>query len=93
MDLHFPMQIWGLVHGIAHTLSAHFGLSHGMANATVLPYVMEFNAESCPEKMVELAKAIKLPLTGDLNKDKYLFAKEMKRLSNKSVYVLYRNKG
>lgn len=73
----------GLVHGIAHTLSAHFGLSHGMANATVLPYVMEFNAESCPEKMVELAKAIKLPLTGDLNKDKYLFAKEMKRLSNK----------
>ncbi len=34
--------------------------------------------------MVELAKAIKLPLTGDLNKDKYLFAKEIrKRLSNK----------
>ncbi len=40
----------GLVHGIAHTLSAHFGLAHGMANAAVLPYVMEYNAESYPEK-------------------------------------------
>lgn len=70
----------GLVHGIAHTLSAHFGLAHGMANATVLPYVMEFNAKTCPEKMVELAKAINLKLTGDLNTDKYLFAKELKKL-------------
>lgn len=40
----------GLVHGIAHTLSAHFHLAHGMANATVLPYVMEYNADSCPER-------------------------------------------
>lgn len=44
----------GLVHGIAHTLSAHFGLPHGMANACVLPYVMKYNAESCPEKMAQV---------------------------------------
>ena len=30
----------GLVHGIAHTLSAHFGMAHGLANAAVLPHVM-----------------------------------------------------
>lgn len=71
----------GLVHGIAHTLSAHFGLAHGMANATVLPYVMEFNAESCPEKMVDLAKAIDLPVSGDLDKDKYLLADALKALT------------
>ena len=71
----------GLVHGIAHTLSAHFGLAHGMANATVLPYVMEYNAGSCPEKMVDLAKAIKLPVTGNLDEDKLLLAKELKRLT------------
>jgi alcohol dehydrogenase len=70
----------GLVHGIAHTLSAHFGLAHGMANATVLPYVMEYNADACPEKMVELAKAINLPVSGDVEKDKYLLAKELKKL-------------
>ena len=71
----------GLVHGIAHTLSAHFGLAHGMANATVLPYVMEYNADSCPEKMVDLAKAINLPITGNLDEDKLLLAKDLKRLT------------
>lgn len=70
----------GLVHGIAHTLSAHFGLAHGMANATVLPYVMEFNADSCPEKMIELAKAINLPVSGNVDEDKYLLANELKKL-------------
>jgi len=70
----------GLVHGIAHTLSAHFHLAHGMANAAVLPYVMEYNAESCPEKMIELAKAIDLPISGDMEKDQYLLAGELKKL-------------
>ncbi len=66
----------GLVHGIAHTLSAHFGLAHGMANATVLPYVMEYNAASCPEKMVDMAKAIGLPVTGS-QEDMYLLSKDL----------------
>lgn len=71
----------GLVHGIAHTLSAHFHLAHGVANATVLPYVMEYNADSCPEKMVNLAKAIDLPVSGDLAKDKYLLSKELLKMT------------
>lgn len=71
----------GLVHGIAHTLSAHFHLAHGVANATVLPYVMEYNADSCPEKMVDLAKAIDLPVSGDLEKDKYLLSKELLKMT------------
>ena len=71
----------GLVHGIAHTSSAHFHLAHGMANATVLPYVMEYNADSCPEKMVDLAKAINLPVSGDIEKDKYLLSEELLKLT------------
>lgn len=71
----------GLVHGIAHTLSAHFGLAHGMANATVLPYVMAYNADSCPEKMVDMAKAIGLEISGNLEEDKYLLSKELLRLT------------
>lgn len=71
----------GLVHGIAHTLSAHFHLAHGVANATVLPYVMEYNADSCPEKMVNLAKAIDLPVSGDLAKDKYLLSEELLKMT------------
>ncbi|MCF0134246.1 MAG: iron-containing alcohol dehydrogenase [Blautia sp.] len=73
----------GLVHGIAHTLSAHFGLAHGMANACVLPYVMEYNAPACPEKMVELAKAIGISVSGDPDKDMYLLAEELKALTTK----------
>lgn len=70
----------GLVHGIAHTLSAHFHLAHGMANAAVLPYVMEFNAESCPERMVELAKSIGISVSGEIDNDKYLLSNELKNL-------------
>ena len=73
----------GLVHGIAHTLSAHFHLAHGVANATVLPYVMEFDAESCPEEIVELAKAINLSLTGNIEEDKYVLSKELLNMTKK----------
>lgn len=67
----------GLVHAIAHTLSAHFGLAHGVANACVLPYVTEFNAEKTPKEMIELAKAIDLPLTGKEEEDKYALSREL----------------
>ena len=71
----------GFVHAIAHTLSAHFGLAHGMANATVLPYVCAYNAESCPKEMAELAEAVGLSLTGDLEKDKLLLSEDLLRLT------------
>ncbi|NNJ31228.1 iron-containing alcohol dehydrogenase family protein [Lacrimispora defluvii] len=67
----------GLVHAIAHTLSAHFKLAHGMANAAVLPYVMEYNADSCSKKMIDLAKAIGLSASGDPEEDKLLFSREL----------------
>lgn len=70
----------GLVHAIAHTLSAHFGLAHGMANATVLPYVMEFNAEACPEKMKDMADTLGLKGDGS-DGDRYLLARELLRLT------------
>ena len=76
----------GLVHGIAHTLSAHFGLAHGMANATVLPYVMEYNADSCPEKMVRMAETIGLKPSGNPEEDKYLLAHELLKLT-KSIGI------
>lgn len=40
----FNSAVLGLVHAIAHPLSAHCGLPHGLANAAVLPYVMSYNA-------------------------------------------------
>ncbi len=52
-----------------------------MANATVLPYVMRYNAESCPEKMVKLAEAIGLRPTGNVAEDKYLLSDALLELT------------
>jgi len=35
----------GIVHSMAHTLGSFFGISHGLADAIILPYVMTFNQE------------------------------------------------
>lgn len=67
----------GLVHGIAHTLSAHFQLAHGDANAAVLPYVMAYNAQCCPQEMVEMAKALGIETSGDIEKDKLLLSESL----------------
>ena len=73
----------GLVHAIAHTLSAHFGLAHGMANACVLPYVTAFNSEAVPEAMAELAKAIGIETSGDMEKDRLLLSDALLDLTKK----------
>jgi alcohol dehydrogenase class IV len=48
----------GAVHSMAHTLGGHFDIPHGIANAILLPHVMEFNLEACPEKYREVSKAM-----------------------------------
>ncbi len=46
----------GLVHGMAHTLGAHFHIPHGKANAVLLPYVMGFNAGCYDSQLTDVAK-------------------------------------
>ncbi len=48
----------GVVHGMAHPLSAFYDTPHGVANAVLLPYVMEFNKEYTGEKFREIARAM-----------------------------------
>src|SRR5204862_3995412 len=47
----------GAVHAIAHSIGATYGIHHGLSNAITLPYVMEYNLESCPERFASLARA------------------------------------
>ena len=47
----------GIVHSMAHPLSAFYDIPHGVANALILPYVLEFNADVCKEKIIELSYA------------------------------------
>lgn len=48
----------GAVHGMAHPLGAIFDIPHGVANALLLPIVMEFNASAALDKYVTIAKAM-----------------------------------
>ena len=48
----------GIVHSMAHPLGAVYDTPHGVANAIILPTVMEYNAPSTGEKYREIARAM-----------------------------------
>jgi len=48
----------GIVHSMAHTLGALYDTPHGVANAIILPVVMEYNAPETGEKYRDIAKAM-----------------------------------
>lgn len=50
----------GVIHSLAHSLSTHFDLHHGLANAVMLTTGLKFNAEKFPEKIAPLAEALNL---------------------------------
>ena len=54
----------GVVHGMAHPLGAIFDIPHGVANALLLPTIMEFNAPAALDKYVDIAKAMNVYLPG-----------------------------
>lgn len=54
----------GVVHGMAHPLGAIFDIPHGVANALLLPTIMEFNAPAALAKYVDIAKAMNVFVTG-----------------------------
>lgn len=54
----------GVVHGMAHPLGAIFDIPHGVANALLLPIVMEFNASAALDKYVQIAKAMNVYTSG-----------------------------
>lgn len=61
----------GLVHGMSHPMSAVFDTPHGVANALLLPYVMEFNAPAVGEKYRDIAKAMGVTGTCEMTEDQY----------------------
>ena len=48
----------GVVHGMAHPLGAIFDIPHGVANALLLPIVMEYNMPAAIDKYVDIARAM-----------------------------------
>jgi len=48
----------GNVHAIAHQLGGQYGIPHGMANAMVLPHVLEMSVDAARERLTQLAGVI-----------------------------------
>ena len=61
----------GVVHGMAHPLGAFYGTPHGVANAVLLPYVMEFNKDYTGEKYREIARAMGVEGVDDMSQEEY----------------------
>ena len=61
----------GIVHSMAHPLGALYDTPHGIANAIILPTVMEYNAEATGEKYRDIAKAMGVEGTENMSQEEY----------------------
>ncbi len=61
----------GVVHSMAHPLSAYYDTPHGIANAVLLPYVMEFNKNYTGEKYREIARAMGVKGVDEMSQEEY----------------------
>ena len=61
----------GIVHSMAHPLGALYDTPHGVANAIILPTVMEYNAPYTGEKYREIARAMGVKGVDDMTTEEY----------------------
>ena len=75
----------GIVHSLAHQLGAVYDTPHGIANAILLPYVMEFNGEVCYERFREILLGLGITEAKEMNKEELIarMVSEIRELSAK----------
>ena len=61
----------GIVHSMAHSLGAVYDTPHGVANAILLPTVMEYNAEATGEKLRDVAIAMGVEGVEKMSQEEY----------------------
>ena len=61
----------GIVHSMAHPLGALYDTPHGIANAIILPTVLEYNAEATGEKYREIARAMGVKNVDSMTQEEY----------------------
>lgn len=54
----------GNVHAMSHAVGAHFNVPHGVANAILLPPVMEYNLPACIDRTADVGRLLGEPLDG-----------------------------
>jgi alcohol dehydrogenase class IV len=79
----FSTKALSNVHAMSHPISAYYGTSHGLANAVLLPLIMEFNYLSNPQAFADVALAMGEDLKGlSLNEQACQSVVAVKKLMN-----------
>lgn len=63
----FTRSYVGYVHAVAHTLGGQYGVAHGLANAVILPIMLEEYGKSAYKKLGTLAKKVGLVVESESN--------------------------
>ena len=85
--LAFSQTRLGNVHAMSHAVGGHFGTHHGLANAILLPYVMEFNLPARMEKFAAIADALGQETEGLSDHDAAWLAIEQVRQLNDDLGI------
>ena len=79
----FTRAYVGYVHAIAHTLGGFYNVPHGLANAIILPYVLEYYGSSVHKQLAELADIVGISKSDDtLEQKANKFIDEIKRMNS-----------
>lgn len=83
----FTRAYVGYVHAIAHNLGGIYGTPHGLANAVILPYVLEYFSESAYDRLAKLADVAGITNQSQSNEEKAkLFIAKIKEM-NKNMNI------
>jgi alcohol dehydrogenase class IV len=83
----FTNAVLGATHAISHSIGAVYGLHHGLSNAVALPYVMEYNLETCPSRFAALARAMGVDLASRDDSEVARLAVERLRALNQELGI------
>jgi alcohol dehydrogenase class IV len=64
----------GAAHGLGHPIGAVCHLPHGLVNAIILPYVLEYNMDECAAEMKELESLLGIKIIQELKRLKSIFS-------------------
>ena len=80
----FTRAYVGYVHSIAHNLGGMYGTPHGLANAVILPHMLEFYGKSAEKSLAKLADAAELNTNHlDRHQKALLFKAKVRELNRK----------
>ena len=77
----------GIVHSMAHPLGARYDIAHGVANALLLPFVMEYNMSAAKAKYGDIARAMGVDIKGKTEGEAAKAAVDAVRKLSKSIGI------